>query len=637
MKQKGNQQLSADSDSDSASAADSAAVMQADEQCSAGVVNGANSGSGGFSGWNINTLVSRGVIVPIIVFLACMLLTMVVRYSVTTLQTEHANSRFSHIADELVNRVEKVVFDHASLMADIRAFFHASEEVTRQEFHDFLGFVNLRKRFPGVEGIGWVPRIDRADLQAFESQVEADQSINPDGYPGFRVKPLTNSAELYAVKYLYSRVPTKNVLGFDLGSDPLRREVIERARDSGKMIATSPVQLVSETRPMGFVLFIPVYSKTGLETSSQRRQHFQGVVSGAFTFKALMQAAMTEEPTSVQVFDESRPNHLRSAFFSAGVADVSHATQVRGLSVAGRRWSFEFSQNLQDLHTAGGDLAARMLLIFGVAISAISAVLAWSLVTSRNRAMSVVERLTSDLTKANKNLLRSNKDLTQFAFIASHDLQTPVRNVGSTITLLEGALGDDLTPSVASYLGYLRQSSTRMQALVSDLLGYARSDHEDIKLEYKNLNQIVSTAMDSIRHVLEQSEAVITVSPLPDVMCDAAQLVRVFINLIDNSIKYRHQERPVRIYIDSVSAGTEWHIHIRDNGLGIATKHQDRVFEPFQRLHRQDEIEGTGLGLSICRQILENHNGYLEIESTSEQGTAFLLRMPQASALQHAA
>ena len=232
------------------------------------------------------------------------------------------------------------------------------------------------------------------------------------------------------------------------------------------------------------------------------------------------------------------------------------------------------------------------------------------------------QRAESALLKSNQELARSNAELEQFAYVASHDLQAPLATIASYAQLLEKRYKDQLDSKATKFIGNIVQGCTRMQTLIDDLLEYSRVGRSQKPFQLTDCNHAVEQALANLQGAIRQTQAVVTYSELPAVMGDISQLVQLFQNLVGNSIKYRHDAPPMG-HITACKQEKDWLFSVSDNGIGIATQHQARIFQIFQRLHTQKEYSGTGIGLAICQKIVERHGGYIWVESKSDQGSTF--------------
>jgi PAS domain S-box-containing protein len=226
-----------------------------------------------------------------------------------------------------------------------------------------------------------------------------------------------------------------------------------------------------------------------------------------------------------------------------------------------------------------------------------------------------------------ESLKRSNEDLERFAYIASHDLQEPLRNVVSFSQLLLRRYQGKLNADADEYIGYIVEGGKRMQALVQDLLEYSRVSTRGQEFRPTNPNDLVDQVIQNLYTQVQESDAVITTDPLPTVEADPGQLGLIFQNLIANALKF-HRDEPPRIHIFAVRENTMWKFAIKDNGIGIDPAFYDRIFVIFQRLHTMDKYPGTGVGLAIVKKIIERHGGKIWVESEVGKGSTFYFTLP---------
>lgn len=217
-----------------------------------------------------------------------------------------------------------------------------------------------------------------------------------------------------------------------------------------------------------------------------------------------------------------------------------------------------------------------------------------------------LRELNEALTVRTGELARSNQELEQFAYVASHDLQEPLRIVSGYAQLLGTRYQGKLDADADDFIGYLVDGAARMQRLVDDLLTLSRVGTRGKPFAPTDCTAVVREAIENLAFAVEGSEALITPDPLPTVHADASQLVQLFQNLIGNAIKFRGEDPP-HIHICAQRNENEWVFSVRDNGIGIAPEYRDRVFVIFQRLHTKDKYPGTGIGLAIARKIVERH------------------------------
>jgi PAS domain S-box-containing protein len=220
------------------------------------------------------------------------------------------------------------------------------------------------------------------------------------------------------------------------------------------------------------------------------------------------------------------------------------------------------------------------------------------------------------------DLERSNKDLVQFAYVASHDLQEPLRMVSSYTQLLAKHYEGRLDEKAKKFMDYAVDGAVRMQRLINDLLTYSRITTQGKSLETTDTHALLGEAISNLAALIEEKRAVITNDDLPTVRADASQLMQVFQNLLANAIKFQGENVP-HIHVSAQDKGLQWVFSVKDNGIGIERQYADRVFIIFQRLHTRQEYPGTGIGLAVCKRIVERHGGRIWFESESGKGSTF--------------
>ena len=238
-----------------------------------------------------------------------------------------------------------------------------------------------------------------------------------------------------------------------------------------------------------------------------------------------------------------------------------------------------------------------------------------------------------------QELVRSNTELEQFAYVASHDLQEPLRMIASYTQLLARRYKDKLDKDADEFIGYAVDGAVRLQVLINDLLTFSRVGTRGKSFVLTDCSEILERALANLKIALEENQAVVVCSPLPKVLGDPTQLTQLLQNLIGNAIKFHGQELP-KVAISAElketapsggedDAAREWVFCIRDNGIGIEPQYFERIFVIFQRLHTRLEYPGTGIGLALCKKIVERHDGRIWVESELGTGTSFCFTIPE--------
>lgn len=264
----------------------------------------------------------------------------------------------------------------------------------------------------------------------------------------------------------------------------------------------------------------------------------------------------------------------------------------------------------------------------------ITAVLVLGLLAALSRVMAREIRrdrmVNQALRAANRDLSRSNADLEQFAYVASHDLKEPLRNIASYVQLLQRRYQGRLDEDADAFIGYTVDGVRRMQMIINELLVYSRIGTGPLTRGAVQTGVLVSTALANLKAVIAEAGAVVEVKgPLPVVVGDAGQLSSVFQNLISNGLKYRRDDIRPELTVAVAEQGEFWRFSIIDNGIGIDPQYHRQIFELFKRLHARDRYTGTGIGLAVCQRVIERHGGEIWVESVPGQGASFHFTLPK--------
>ena len=246
------------------------------------------------------------------------------------------------------------------------------------------------------------------------------------------------------------------------------------------------------------------------------------------------------------------------------------------------------------------------------------------------RLVEQVVRLNKELEESRRELDRSNQELEQFAYVASHDLQEPLRMVSSYTQLLARRYQGRLDTNADEFIAYAVDGANRMQRLINDLLAYSRVGTRGKEFKPTDCTAVFDQALANLKVTIEESSAVVARGPLPTVMADKLQIGQLLQNLIGNALKYQGDEPP-RVHVTAEQKGTEWVFSVRDNGIGIDPQYAERIFVIFQRLHNREEYPGTGIGLAICKKIVERHGGRIWVESQLGSGATFSFTIPMGN------
>jgi light-regulated signal transduction histidine kinase (bacteriophytochrome) len=245
------------------------------------------------------------------------------------------------------------------------------------------------------------------------------------------------------------------------------------------------------------------------------------------------------------------------------------------------------------------------------------------LVTAAIRDITTRKKADAHLLQKMEELNSSNEELAQFAYIASHDLQEPLRMVASYTTLLARRYKGKLDSDADEFIAFAVDGANRMQRLILDLLAYSRVGSQGKELSETSSAEALQQALVNLRGAIEESGALVTSDALPTVLAEQVQLIQLFQNLVGNAIKYQRPGVPHVHIAAARNGGGKWAFSVQDNGLGIEPQYFEKIFGMFQRLHKREEFAGTGIGLAICKKIVERHGGSISVESSPGEGSTF--------------
>ena len=316
--------------------------------------------------------------------------------------------------------------------------------------------------------------------------------------------------------------------------------------------------------------------------------------------------------------------HMREELFQLKLTDLQsheavddYVEQMKRLEVSSEKGVvFETVHRRKDNTTFPVEVSARQMEIEGT-----------DFLQSIIRDISERKQAEEKLSQTMEELVRSNEELEKFAYVASHDLQEPLRMVASFVQLLSKRYKGKLDSDADDFINYAVDGANRMQILINDLLAYSRVGRRGKEFKELSCERALDRALSNLRVAVEQSGAVVTRDTLPIVTGDYSQLVQLFQNLIGNAIKFCRDRTPC-IHISADQKGNEWFFSVRDNGIGIEPDYFERIFFMFQRLQDRKEYPGTGIGLAICRKVVERHGGRIWVESELGKGSTFYFTLP---------
>lgn len=440
------------------------------------------------------------------------------------------------------------------------------------------------------------------------------------------------------VRWIVPLEGNEQAQGLDLTKEPIRRAALEFAFNQRAAKATESITLVQGGT--GFLVFYPLFVDS----------EFDGFLLAVFRhdklFKPLLQRTV-QNGWNVTLSDREQTLYT---------SDNQKSAQVLAASTIETRfgtWQLYMSPTPDTLENLRSPFP-RVILVVGLIISVLlglSWFLLWRATGVQNalrssntklekserilaHKLAEVERAEQKLIQANDELGRRNRELEEFSYIASHDLQEPLRKLITFSSLLKNDIGGDLPENARKDLHFIRTSAQQMQNLVQALLALSRATKNEMRLEQFAMKKSVDQAIEALEISINETQAEITCDPLPDVLGDSALLTQLFQNLIGNAVKFRNKDDSPHIQITCEKVNKEYTIGVKDDGIGIKPEYAERVFAPFKRLHSREVYEGTGIGLAICRKVVERHGGVIWVESEFGAGAHFKFTLGNATLMQ---
>lgn len=545
-------------------------------------------------------------------------------------EIQRLQNDFNRISDDAVTRFQRDLRDDWQALYSLAGFMQEGGR-NWQDFEHFA-FGQL-SRIVGVKSLSWVPEVPLAARAGFE------RSMREQGFSNYVIRQQAaqgllvpaDERPLYApVAYIVPLKGNEPALGFDDYSESIRSSVLARARSTGLPAASAAITLVQDgVRHRGMLMAVAARSQSGAIT---------GYAIAAIRNDALIEASLGsladagvqlrinegEGEASLQIYGPESPK-VKGGMGRSLTVDV-----------AGVKWHMDFSWT-EDYLVGHRTWQAWTVLAAGMLFTGLLGMFLLLVIGRSERVQQLVDERTAELAREversavleqetrrhAQDLESSNRDLEQFAYAVSHDLQAPLRGISSFARLLEKRFekNDRLDDGGREFIGLIRESAADMGRLIEDLLALSRVNAQRAEMGVIRTADTVKKACDLLRADIDASGAVIEQGDLPDVRGDARLLTQLFQNLIGNGIKFRREGLAPHIAVRTQMKDGEWLFEVRDNGIGIAPQHIPRLFQIFKRLHTQDQYPGSGIGLALCRKIVALHGGRIWMESEPGVGT----------------
>ena len=504
--------------------------------------------------------------------------------------------------------------------------FSGSADVTRSEWRAFANALKVHERFPGVRGIGFTAYVRPEALDDFVAQARAD------GAPDFTIHP-DGGEEFMIVKYMEPETRNRRALGMNVATHEGRRLASWKAADTGEAAITPRVMLVQdEKKTPGFVLLLPFYTAGAAPvTAEERRAALIGWISAPFNSENFMTGLSVGQGADfdLAVYDSTEVNPDTLIYATGDIRPKAAFMLSKEIDVKQRKWTFVWRSTPAFERKASSN-EPFIILVAGLVFTGLFGLLLVTLGRRSETVERMVEMRTAELKEREANLAQvidkltqSNAELERFAYVVSHDMQEPIRAVANFSSLLWHQYEAKLDPAGQKYLTIITDSAKRLQAMVSDLLEYARVGQGARAREKADVNQLMQYVLDNLKVTIDEHSAEVTYGTLPVLQGYPVQFMSLLQNLINNAIKYQAAGKVPHVRVAAEDKGDHYLFSVGDNGIGIEPGNLEKIFEPFKRLHSYQEYNGTGLGLAVCKKIVDNHGGRIWVESVPGTGSVF--------------
>lgn len=693
---------------------------------------------------------------PVIVFLIGVGASISAYLFVYTTQEQEVERRITVDVFSEMNRLEQRLGQYNKILNLLQSFYSASTNVSRDEFHIFTR--NTLNDYASIQALEWVPMIpaDRRDHYEKNAKFEgADKGIITQRNEQGQLIPAAQRDVYFPVDYVAPMAGNEVVLGFDLGSSPVRMQAMEKAALRGVPTATAPIALLQgQEKQIGVLIFNPIYNENKINNASlSPMQQLEGFVVLVLQVENVIEDAAfyNSQNMNLMIEDVTKLTDPLTVYTRGDVQVTNNDyTQNKLFSMAGRNWALTFTPKME-YYKSNEALLTKIVLVGGLAFTFFITYTLIQLIHRRRTIEKKVERRTKEVRKLSaamenavegvseidtkgrytylneayagtcgyqaaelvgkdwavtvmpedhdmmqqayqymlehgrvvaeprgirkdgsvffkrvtmiskydeegeleghhcfmndiserkeqeaqkaqltEELMRSNEELARFAYVASHDLQEPLRMVGSFTNLLQKRYGDSLDDTAQEYIKFAADGARRMHVLVEDLLEYSKITQDTDRYELVDLqNTIMPIVLDNLREGIEASNAQITFENLPIMTTNPIRFTRLLQNIIGNAVKYQAEGQQPVIDIRAKRKDGDWLLTVTDNGIGMKQEYCEQIFEPFNRLHGKHEYNGTGMGLAITRKIVEGFGGKIWVKSKPGKGSVFHIQLPE--------
>lgn len=527
--------------------------------------------------------------------------------------------KFNRQADQVIELVkERMHLYENALWGGVALIDSKNGDISYSQWRSYANSLRIDKAYPGINGIGVIFQIEPDRMNDF---LETQREDRPD----FRVHPKHNLPEYWPITYIEPLGPNSKAVGLDMAFETNRYAAVIKSRDTGVAQVTGPISLVQDDKKTpGFLLYAPFYEKgVKPQTISDRRDKIIGVTYAPFIMKNLMQGTLSRQKRQIhiEIMDGSSLLY-EDEYVELDDSEPSQFSIVQDVVMYGRIWTFSSHSTARFQKEVSSD-QPYWILIGGLTVDGFLLALFLFMTRANRTALSYAERMTRELKDKSERLERSNEDLEQFSYVASHDLKAPLNSIKQIISWIEEDCKDILPDKSKEHIELLKARCARSMTLLNDLLDYSRVN----RFAYDTENISLKKTVDDIMFLLGHSDGFSCEITDCNLVIQRRAFEIVLRNLITNSIKH-HSLKKGHIKIECERNLTEYLFRISDDGPGIPDNLHAKALEMFSTLRPRDQVEGSGMGLAMVKKIIEHHGGSLEIEKGRVTGTCIIIRWP---------
>ena len=544
-------------------------------------------------------------------------------------------------AQRITHQLQRKIDSNIEALQSCYSFFISSEEVTREEFAQFVSPVLARHTI--IQAIAWIPKVANNKRKDFET------SARRSGISDYVITEQDNGNQLvsaksrevyYPVLYIEPVEGNEKAFGYDLSSNSIRYNSMLRAMNKASITASQKLKIVQEKNNQKSILvFIPLYKKnTDIDNIDEKHDNLLGFVTGVYRLPQLLSGeddVLKKKCMNVFYYDNSsneKDQLVYEKFYTlnkhCGIESKKNVffSCSFPVIVADRTWNVEYEVDRcyfsQRMTWNSWIILLCSLIITGLIVK--------YLVVSHIRTIEVQE-LAEVLIDKNQELENVNQELDTFVYTASHDLSSPLRTINSFANVLKEDYYKLLPDDGKDFLNRIIKGTNQMDHLIKDLLELSRTSRIKNPYEYVDFNKLVESVKERV--CLEKGGLDLRfkiMDDFPEVYCDPIKIREVFFNLINNALKFstKKENQDPSVEVGYLKKNNDYEFYVKDNGIGIEEKYREKIFDIFVRLHPESEYEGTGLGLTIVKKIINEHSGRIWVESEENKGAVFFFTLP---------